>query len=118
MASSFRKPDTAALLSRLERLEQQTPRALTAVFSAQASQSEAYMKGTAPWHDDTGAARTGLRARAEKRGEQFYMLLAHSVKYGIFLEVCNNRKYAIILPSLRYTMGQLKGKIRGMWGRL
>jgi hypothetical protein len=111
--------DNKEMLARLKRLETQTPRAITAVVGRTASEGEQYMKTSAPWHDDTGAARSGLRGRDSHPAEdRWEILLAHSVKYGIFLEVCNHAKYAIILPSLRWTGDALKRNLSGMWGKL
>jgi hypothetical protein len=63
---------------------------------------EAYMKTTAPWTDRTTNARNGLAAKAVKV-EKFrhWILLTHSVHYGIYLETKNDGKYAVIMPTIR-----------------
>lgn len=61
---------------------------------------ENYMKDNAPWQDRTGNARNGLTAQAYKEGEEIGIELAHSVPYGIYLEVRFSGTYAIIQPTI------------------
>lgn len=67
-----------------------------------------FAKLNAPWTDQTGNARSGLFADvgAENNGDQFWLILAHSVYYGIFLESRFSGRYAIIMPTINY-IGQL-----------
>src|SRR6478609_1549167 len=55
-----------------------------------AKELEDYMKSEAPWEDQTGAARDGLRAEAFKDGSTHVITLYHTVDYGIWLEVRYN----------------------------
>lgn len=58
--------------------------------------AEAHMKQKAPWKDRTTNARNGLFARAVKLGEGLYaIILAHSVTYGIFLELGHHHQVAL-----------------------
>lgn len=64
-----------------------------------------YAKKHAPWTDRSGNARSGLHAECNFGPEQnFYaeMVLAHSVFYGIWLEVRFNGKYAILMPTINH----------------
>lgn len=62
---------------------------------------ETHMKTRAPWTDRTGNARSGLAAQAVKESDDVYsIIMTYNVRYGIFLEVCNDGKYAIIKPTL------------------
>jgi hypothetical protein len=77
-----------------------------AMITAQrmAPEVEAYMKNNAPWTDRTGNARNGLAAHAYQDGDEIGILLYHQVSYGIWLEIANAGKYAIINPTID-TMG-------------
>ena len=75
--------------------------AISAVCDRTAAWGTAYMKMNAPWTDRTGAARGGLAAIPHNQGNLHEIDLAYSVYYGIFLEVCNSGKYAIVTPSIR-----------------
>jgi len=65
---------------------------------------EAYMKHKAPWKDRTTNARNGLFAKAVKLADGMYaIILAHSVTYGIYLELGTRymRARPIILPAIK-----------------
>ena len=63
-------------------------------------QVENYAKMNAPWTDRTTNARNGLIASSGKEGGSHYIVLAHQVPYGIWLEVRWGGKYAIIMPTI------------------
>jgi hypothetical protein len=68
----------------------------------------AYAKQNAPWTDRTGNARAGLFAKTNvlDGANSFELVVAHSVHYGIWLEVRFSGKYAIIQPTVDY-IGQV-----------
>jgi hypothetical protein len=78
-------------------------RMLDAVFAlAQyfAARIEAFAKQNAPWSDQTGNARQGLTARAFREATAVTIVLFHTMAYGIWLEVKNSGRYAVILKTL------------------
>lgn len=72
---------------------------------------ESYMKGNAPWRDQTGNARRGLRASTVYDRSTVTLLLSHSVDYGIYLELARQGQYAIIGPTLRQFGGEFTERI-------
>lgn len=70
------------------------------VFREAAPQIESYAQQNAPWEDQTGEARDGLTAKAFRDGDNVALELAHTVDYGFWLEVIQNGRFAIILPTL------------------
>lgn len=77
-----------------------------------------YMKGNAPWRDNTGnrkdrvpgAARAGLHAEPTKSAlahdhAHKEITFSHSVYYGIFLETKRHGKFQIIMPAVK-AMGE------------
>lgn len=76
-------------------------RNIRSVVDYEAAYATGWMKEHAPWTDDTGAARSGLTATPLHARTFSEILLAYSVNYGIWLEVANDRKYAIITPAIR-----------------
>lgn len=76
-------------------------RNIAAVVDYNAGYAQAWMREKAPWTDQTGAARSGLFAIPLEYGNTFEIFMAYSVHYGIWLEVANNRKYAILTPVMR-----------------
>lgn len=74
-------------------------------FDAAVPRAETYMRENAPWTDQTGNARAGLRAQHEKEPFVVHeLILYHTMPYGIWLEVRWSGRYAIIAPTLE-TMG-------------
>ena len=80
-----------------------------------AKELESYMREEAPWEDQTGAARDGLRAEASKEGSTHLITLYHTVDYGIWLEVRYNKKFAIILPTIEKYGPVLMGALGGTY---
>lgn len=61
-----------------------------------AQEMEAWAKANAPWQDRTGAARQGLHATVDGTT----ITLSHGVPYGLWLEVANGGRYAIIAQAI------------------
>ena len=59
-----------------------------------------YMKLNAPWTDRTTNARNGLHTTPAVAGKTKTITFSHTMNYGIWLEVANNGKYQIIMPSV------------------
>ncbi len=89
-------------------------RAILAVFAVadafcQRLQDDA--RRNAKWKDRTGNARSGLFAIAEKAAKDcvsIYLSHGYTVDYGVWLELANGGKYAIIMPTLEKDLPQLK----------
>jgi hypothetical protein len=109
-------PDTLRLA--IDRLEVQTRNAITAAFHYQAGVTEGAMKVQAPWTDRTGAARAGLHTDVQQPSrDEWVMILAHAVSYGIWLEVANNGRYAIVEPMLRQAGREFQVLLKSLWRR-
>lgn len=61
---------------------------------------ENYARSNAPWADRTGAARSGLTASVYEDAGEIVLELAHSVDYGLWLELIQDGRFAIIMPTL------------------
>src|SRR5207237_4453779 len=90
---------------------------LMAVMQYQAPRCEAYMKTNAPWTDQTGNARSGLRAQAFNDGTNYGILLFHSVPYGLWLEVKYSGKYSLITPTIEAMGPQVMASCQRMLDR-
>lgn len=70
--------------------------------ATKASEIQASMKSERPWTDRTGMAKALLNAKVSQPSETIVRItLAHGVNYGIWLELANEKKYAIIAPTIR-----------------
>lgn len=94
--------EAAEVSTNLRELPRKVDLLLTAVFERQASVSTSFMRENATWTDRTGNARNGLHAVAVHSGGGTHeLVLAHSVPYGIWLEVRFAGRYAIISRSVQ-----------------
>lgn len=77
-------------------MDKKLNRAIFGVAKYWDGRCEAHMKQKAPWKDRTSNARNGLFANAAKLGDGVYaIILAHSVTYGIFLELGHSHSVAL-----------------------
>lgn len=85
-------------------LDKKVNRAAYATLKYWSTRSEAWMKHNAPWKDRTTNARNGLFANTAKISKGvFWLILGHSVTYGIYLErgTRNMRARPVIIPALQ-----------------
>lgn len=91
-----------------------------AVMQYNAAYATGWLKQNAPWTDRTSAARTGLVTIPMSMGNSHELLMAYSVYYGIWLEVANSGRYAVITPAMRIVgnkvMGDMQMLIDGVVG--
>lgn len=92
--------------------------AVEATFKFYESQVENSAKLNAPWTDRTTNARNGLAARSGKEGGKHFIVLAHQVPYGIWLEVTHSAKNAIIMPTVEAFGPKVMGTLSNLLDRL
>jgi hypothetical protein len=106
------------LQQRIASFDQQMMRTVVAQALYVEPEMTAYAKKNAPWTDRTGNARAGLHT-THKIGTNFVeLIVAHSVPYGIWLEVRWSGKYAIIGPTVfwggRLMIGRIDSTLKKM----
>jgi hypothetical protein len=109
----------ADLLDALADGDEKVNAAVMSVLEYKAPEIEAHMKINAPWEDQTGNARQGLRAQAyDTGGDQKGIVLFHQVPYGIWLEVKNSGEYAVILPTIEVMGPEVMKSLEHILGRI
>lgn len=106
--------DLSEIQVNLDKLGPWLDKRVSGLMSYYAGAIGAAAKAGAPWTDRTSNARNGLTAGAGKKGQTHYIVLAHRVPYGIWLEVRWGGKYAIIEPTLQ----NYGPRVMGAFGRL
>jgi hypothetical protein len=53
------------------------------------------------WRDQTALARKGIFHKVTAEGGILKITLAHSMSYGVYLELANQRRYAVIEPAVK-----------------
>lgn len=61
---------------------------------------ETYAKTNARWTDRTSNARQRLQGSIRWEGDALIAAIRHNVDYGIWLELCNEKKYAILEEAM------------------
>lgn len=65
-----------------------------------ATKFQNYAKQNAPWKNRTGMARKMLIGWVEILPSKTRIHIGHGVSYGVYLELCHERKYAILKPTV------------------
>lgn len=103
MAETGLKLDTSKLAKGLENMRSKFDVALEMKAGEYASQLQTDAQTNARWTDRTGEARRRLRGSYEVVSNGYKLVLAHGVDYGIWLELANEKRYAIIMQVIEYT---------------
>lgn len=75
---------------------------------------ESYAKSNHRWQNQTGDAERGLTGTVGWEGNnQVSVVLAHTVDYGVYLELGFQKRYAILEESARYASGFLGDRLKG-----
>ena len=94
------KFDANNLIKGIAEREIKTRAALGLYADTVAKKMETHAKSNKPWVDRTGRAKQSLNSSWKWVGDVARVELSHGVYYGIYLEFCNEKKYAIIKPTI------------------
>ena len=94
------KFDANNLIKGLAEREIKTRAALGLYADTVAKKMETHAKSNKPWVDRTGRAKQSLNSSWKWVGDVARVELSHGVYHGIYLELCNEKKYAIIKPTI------------------
>lgn len=86
-----------------------------ALANAFAPQLESHAKANAPWTDRTGNARQSLFAVVDVQTNKVILYLSHGMEYGVFLELCNAGKYAIVMKTLETYYPQIAQAMKDLY---
>lgn len=116
---SFRYDDTE-LLKGLQTLQGRSDMAFLAYADTAALKLQNHAKVNAPWTDRTGMARRQLAAGVEDHtGRNLIRIyLAQGVNYGIWLELANEKRFAIIQPTINLKSGEVMRGLQNLMERI
>lgn len=107
------------VLNNMQKLQSRFDGAVQMLCNNGAQRMEAYAKRNRPWHDRTGRARQSLKGSWSKEGSGYKVQIAHGVTYGIYLEMKNERRYAILMPTVeKVGYGEIVPSFRNLMDRL
>ena len=90
-------------------------RGIYAIAQKWAPQIENWMKANAPWTDRTANARQGLWTEVQQAINIMVRInLWHGVEYGIYLELKNAGRFAIINPAIDHFSPRIWADVQRM----
>lgn len=95
------KFDTKAIEKGLNSMESKFDLAMQAFLDNAGEKLVSYGKENAKWVNRTGAARDRLNSYSGKVNKGYKLYFAHGVDYGIWLELANEKKYAIVYKTIQ-----------------
>ena len=115
MGITFRYREST-LNRNLDRMAEKAGAVILQYCQTKAPIIEAEMKGTRPWKDQSGGAKATLNVRVSNPEPNIVrMTLAHGKDYGIWLELANEKNFAIIEPTLRYSGPEVVEELQGIF---
>ena len=99
--------DTSKLRTNIAALDIKMQKAIAMYAKTKATQLQGYMRTNRPWTDRTGEAKRRLSAEVESGNGEVTIVLSHGVSYGVWLELSNEKRYAIIAPTIRVKSGEV-----------
>ena len=109
------KVDISRVLSGLTEAEAKAKVAMKMVGIQGAKKMQIYAQKNARWTDRTGHARQRLTGYIEDYVDKLRICIAHGVNYGIYLEMCNEKRYAILQETVNQTSTDI---LQGFYGRI
>lgn len=95
------KLDMSGIARNIIAKQQRTLAALQTYGDSVAKEMESHAKSNRSWTDRTGDARKALNGSSQFMGHKVRCSIEHGVSYGIYLEMCNERRYAILEPTVK-----------------
>ena len=86
--------------------------------STQAEQLEAIAKENKPWTNHTSHALQRLHGDCIRIDTGIRISLAHGVEYGVYLEFANEKRYAVIYPTLQHEAPGVMYGLQGLFDRV
>lgn len=89
---------------------------VVALASLIAKELESEAKANAPWQDRTGEARKALTGSVSHDAANalitIYLSHGPDIDYGIFLEMANGQRFAVILPMIQRMFPEIERRLK------
>lgn len=104
----------------VERYGDRVLTAVAAVAQRVATEMQNQAQADAPWTDRTGNARTGIYGTSEAdfaaRVVTIYLSHGATIDYGVWLELANSGRYAVIMRTMETFYDPLMAMLREIFG--
>jgi len=85
---------------------------LSMIIASQAAAKSKALPQSESWKDDTHHARQGLYGKVKKEGSKFIIEHGHRVSYGVYLELANDGKHAVLEKTLNSLRGEFLSGVK------
>lgn len=107
------------MMEQLEEIRRRTPEEILAGGAVVAEKLEILAKRNAPWTDRTGNARRTLEGFQEFKDPENYRIgICGNMPYSDRLELGFNRRYAILMPTMKAQKPYIVDDIKKAIGRI
>lgn len=103
------------IMKSIEASPQRMMSLLRMYMATKAVEYRAYMQSSRKWTDRTGAAKATLMAEVSiPSSTSVRITLSHGVSYGVWLELANEKRYAVVSPTIRLKAADLVSGLQGI----
>lgn len=99
--------DASKLLANLQSTETKSQIAIKMFANEGAKKFQNYAKQHRPWADRTCHARQRLTGWVETLSNKTRIYIGHGVDYGVYLELCHEKRYAILQKTVNAESGEV-----------
>lgn len=100
------------VLGNLDKFYQKKMVGVQGVGTIIASKAAAKSKAERPWTDRTHHAKQGLYGKVRREGTKFIIEHGHRVDYGVWLELANDGRYAILEKTLNELSPEFRNRVK------
>lgn len=109
----------STLNKNLDKMSEKLGAVILMYASTKAKELQSKMKINRPWTDGTGMAKALLDATVSQPNKNTIRItLSHGVDYGIWLELANEKNYAIIAPTVREEGPRIVSDLNNLMSKL
>ena len=108
------KFDASKMLSGLSETGLKIKASVGVYADTSAKKMENHAKNNYRWNDQTFKASRSLYGRWYWNGDKARIEIGHGVDYGVYLEYCNEKRYAIIKPTIDATSSDIIKGLRNI----
>ena len=108
------KFDASKMLSGLSETGLKIKASVGVYADTSAKKMENHAKNNYKWNDQTFKASRSLYGKRYWNGDKARIEIGHGVDYGVYLEYCNEKRYAIIKPTIDATSSDIIKGLRNI----
>lgn len=111
------KIDIEGVLNGLADLGTRTQVGMKVYGDSAGKKLESHAKNNASWTDRTGLSRKTIEGGSQMEGDKCVVYVAGNTKQMPFLELCNDKKYATLQPSIDALSPEILRGLNNLLGR-